>query len=88
MNPLTWSREHRAALAVAAAAGALLGLAVALAVVSGAGRLRWAPLWCGGGPYDRGCTYLVNGYWLAVAGWVLVGALAGAAAAYVRRLLR
>jgi hypothetical protein len=85
MNPLTWKREHRAALICAAALGALVGAIFGFFYLNPNRHFEWCVgfnyLTCGG-------PYLPLGYLLLLVLWVILGGLIGAAVVYIRQLLR
>ena len=85
MNPLEWKREHRIALLCAFVLGCFGGLFVGLHEISSSGHFRWVTLWCSAAGQ---CTYLLNGYWLSVTWWSIIGGLAAVAIVYIGQLLR
>lgn len=77
MNPLTWPREHLAALFIAAAIGASLGLVLGYIVYASAqgadGALSFS--------YWTESPFRLGGFW-----WTLFGAAIGSGVVFVRRL--
>lgn len=83
MNPLRWKREHQLALIGSGVLGGILGVLLFTAVLA---RSYYSDLWCGYGYYGYACW--LSGFWLRVALWMIFGAFVGAAAVYIRQLLR
>ncbi len=88
LNPLTWKREHQAALVIAAALGAIVGVIFVNYQLPVCGRGFFHV----GGPSEYFMRINWPGFlarcWLTMVFWPALGAGAGAAIVYVRQLLR
>jgi hypothetical protein len=85
MNPLTWKREHQIALVIAAGLGAIAGCIFGAMETPSYVSFRWGQLWC---DYGSRCVYLLQGYWLLILFWTVLGGGVGGGIVYVRQLLR
>jgi hypothetical protein len=85
MNPLLWKREHQIAFYCAIALGCIIGLFVGFHEAEFS-TFRWGRLYCES--RSSSCLWLLNGYWLQMMGWTLLGGAIGAALVYIRQLLR
>jgi hypothetical protein len=85
MNPLLWKCEHQIALVCTIAVGFVFGVLIGFQQ-TGYSSFRWGALYCEHGYYS--CVYLLNGYWIQVFSWGVLGGLIGATFVYIRQLLR
>jgi len=87
MNPLEWKREHKLALAAAAALGAFIGTIVMSQTIRGCagsytGSLQYYPIFGIDWPAFLGAC------WFSIIIWPIIGAAIGAAAIYIWQLMR
>jgi hypothetical protein len=85
MNPLDWKREHQIALIIAIGLGAMVGCTFGAMVTPSYVSFKWGQLWC---DYGYQCVYLLQGYWLLILFWTVLGGSMGGGNVYIRRLLR
>ena len=85
MNPFEWKREHQIALICAVGVGCVVGVILGAFVTPSYVSFRWGRLWC---DYGYSCVYFLQGYWLLILFWTMLGGVVGGAVVYIRQLLR